>query len=82
MSTPGPEEMSLLAKVIAAATAVVVPVWGARTWLDNRFSKKVEKDDFKTFMERFDQHARDDRETQAKLFDKIDDVKNILLERK
>lgn len=74
--------MSLLAKVIAAATAVVVPVWGARTWLDNRFAKKVEKDDFRSFIDRFDQHIRDDRETQAKLFDKIDDVKNILLERK
>jgi hypothetical protein len=81
MASPDPESYSLLGKVIAAATAIVVPIWGARTWLENRFGKKLDKDDFRDFMDRFDEHARNDREIQAKLFDKIDEVKTILIER-
>jgi hypothetical protein len=81
MASPDPEGMGLLAKVIAAATAVVVPVWGARTWLDKRFDKKVEKDDFKEFMARFDKHVEHDQQIQAKLFDKCDEIKDILIER-
>lgn len=41
----------------------------------------VQKDDFKDFISRFDQHVRDDRETQAKLFDKCDEIKTLLIER-
>jgi len=81
MNAPDPEGFSLLSKVIAAAAAVVVPVWGARTWLENRFGKKLNKDEFGEFCKRFDQHCRDDRETQAKLFDKIDDLKTTIIER-
>jgi hypothetical protein len=81
MSTPDPESMGLLGKVLAAATAVVVPVWGARTWIENRFSRKMDKSDFKDFMERFDKHCENDREVQAKLFDRVDEVKNILIEK-
>jgi hypothetical protein len=81
MAAPDPESYGLLGKVLAAATAVVVPIWGARTWLENRFGKKMDKDDFKEFCERFDKHCDNDREIQAKLFDKIDEVKNILINR-
>ena len=81
MSAPDPEGMGLLSKVLAAGTAIVAPIWIARTWLDARFGKKMDKDDFKEFYQRFDQHCRDDRETQAKLFDRIDDLKTTLLER-
>ena len=81
MSSPDPESMSLLTKVLAAGTAVVAPVWIARSWLEKRFSKKLDNDDFKEFCVRFDLHVRDDRETQAKLFDKIDDLKTTIIER-
>lgn len=81
MSAPDPEGMGLLSKVLAAGTAVVAPIWIARTWLENKFSKKLGTDEFGEFMKRFDQHCRDDRETQAKLFDKIDDLKTTIIER-
>ena len=81
MSAPDPESYGLLGKVLAAATALVVPIWGARTWLENRFSKKMDRDDFKDFLERFDKHCDNDREIQAKLFDKCDEIKTLLIER-
>ena len=46
-----------------------------------RMENSVQKDDFKDFIARFDQHVRDDRETQAKLFDKCDEIKTLLIER-
>lgn len=81
MDAPDAEGMSLLSKVIAAGIAVVAPVWGARNWIEGRFGKKLDTEDFREFMDRFDQHVRDDRETQAKLFDKIDDIKTVIIER-
>ena len=85
MAAPDPEGMSLLGKIVSAAVGIVVPVWGARTWVENRFNKKLNKDDFKEFIsrfeDRFDKHCENDREVQAKLFDKVDEVKNILIER-
>lgn len=81
MTPPDPEGMSILAKVMAAGAAIVAPVWIARTWLEKRFEHKIDKDEFSDFITRFDQHTRDDRETQAKLFDKIDDLKSIMLDR-
>lgn len=81
MAAPDPEGYGLLAKVIAAGAAVVVPIWGVRTWIENRFAKKVEKDDFKEFLKRFDAHCEHDTQVQAKLFDKVDEVKTLLIER-
>lgn len=43
MSSPDPDSFGLLAKVLGALTAVGLPIWGARTWLDTRFSKKADK---------------------------------------
>lgn len=81
MASPDSESVVLLAQVIGAGVAIGGPIWVARTWIEKRLAAKVEKGDFKEFMVRFDQHARDDRETQAKLFDKIDDLKTTILER-
>ena len=81
MSSPDPDSMGLLGKVLAAATAVVVPIWGARTWIEKRFEKKMDKSEFKDFMERFDDHVKNDRDVQAKLFDKCDEIKTLLIER-
>lgn len=81
MAAPDPESVVLLAQVIGAGVAIGGPIWVARSWLEKRFNGKVSKDDFKEYIARFDQHARDDREVQAKLFDKVDEVKTLLIER-
>jgi hypothetical protein len=81
MPSPDPESFGLLEKMVAAAAAIVVPAMAARNWLEKKFERKVGKDDFADFCKRFDQHCRDDRETQAKLFDRIDDLKTTILER-
>ena len=64
---PDPEGFSLLAKFIGAATAVIVPVWGARTWLEKRLSTKAERAEYErqrdhiaSLYEKLDQHARAD----------------------
>jgi hypothetical protein len=81
MSSPDPESYGLLGKLIAAGSAIVLPVLGIKSWADRQLEKKVSKDDFKGFLERFDEHCRNDREVQAKLFDRVDEVKNILIEK-
>lgn len=81
MSAPDPDSFSLVEKIFGAVALVAVPVWGIRTWIDTKLGKKLSKDDFSEFCQRFDQHCRDDRETQAKLFDKIDDLKSTMIER-
>lgn len=48
MSAPDPEGMSLLAKVLGAASVVVVPIWMARSWLEKRFSAKLDKHAYKS----------------------------------
>ena len=59
------------------AAVLLVPI--GYVW--KRVNGSVQKEDFKEFCARFDQHCRDDRETQAKLFDKIDDLKTTMIER-
>jgi hypothetical protein len=39
-----PENFGLIEKIIASTVAVVVPIWGARSWLERRFSKKADKE--------------------------------------
>jgi hypothetical protein len=39
-----PENFGLVEKIIASTVAVVVPIWGARSWLERRFSKKADKE--------------------------------------
>lgn len=45
MAAPDPESFGLLEKIITAATAIGLPIWGARTWLDKRFAKKADKEE-------------------------------------
>ena len=46
-----------------------------------KVNSSVQKDDFREFVERFDKHCDQDRETQSKLFDKCDEIKTLLIER-
>lgn len=71
MSTPDPESVGLLAKVIAAGVAVVAPIWGARTWLDKRFEKKADKHVVTTEFQTVKNELGTLRATQAKIFDKL-----------
>lgn len=75
MSSPDPDFWQEVSKWLAAAMAVpVLYVW-------KRVNGSVQKDEFREFIERFDRHVEHDREIQAKLFDKVDEVKTLLIER-
>jgi hypothetical protein len=69
VAAPDPEGFSVLAKVTAAAVAIIGPVWGARTWLDKRFEKKADKDDLEEAKRDIDSRKR----IEEKLFDAIKD---------
>ncbi len=76
MSTPDPEGMSLLAKVMASAAAVVGPLWGIHKWIDGRLDKKANKDDMKRCLEHIDrlyQNAEQDRAETRSGFERITD---------
>jgi hypothetical protein len=75
MSSPDPDFWQEAAKWMAGV--LIVPI--GYVW--KKVNSSVQKEDFKDFCQRFDQHCRDDRETQAKLFDKIDDLKTTIIER-
>lgn len=73
MAAPDPEGMSLLSKVIAAGTAVIVPIWGARTWLEKRFETKADKGDVEKSLkhiEKLYENAEEDRKLTRDLHDK------------
>jgi hypothetical protein len=71
MATPDPEGVSLLAKVLGAATAVVVPIWGARTWLDRKFEKKADKHQVNNQFQEVKFDITQVKQTQAKIFDQM-----------
>ena len=48
-------------------------------WIWKRIDGSVQRDDFRDFIRRFDEHVENDREIQAKIFDKIDDLKTTIL---
>jgi len=75
MSAPDPSFWQEATKYLAGL--LVLPI--AFVW--KRVNSSVQKDDFLEFTKRFDQHVRDDREVQAKLFDKCDEIKTLLIER-
>jgi hypothetical protein len=75
MAAPDPDFWQEAAKWLAGL--IVLPL--GYVW--RKVNNSVQKEDFKDFCQRFDQHCRDDRETQAKLFDKIDDLKTTIIER-
>ena len=69
MSTPDPEGMSLLAKVIAAGSAIVAPIWALHKWLDGRFDKKADKEAISAIDDELETH----RGYFAKVFDQMRD---------
>lgn len=66
MSTPDPESVTMLAKVMGAAAAVLAPVWGVTKWLDSRFDKKADKDLVNDELKRH-------RDYFVKVFDKMEE---------
>ncbi len=74
MSAPDPSFLQDAIKYLWGLLLIPVGI----IW--KKVDQSVQKDDFKEFCARFDQHCRDDRETQAKLFDRIDDLKTTILE--
>ena len=75
MPAPDPEFWKQAAQWLAGL--LIVPI--AYVW--KKANSSIQKEDFKEFCQRFDEHCRDDRQTQAKLFEKIDDLKTTMLER-
>ena len=73
MSAPDPEGMSLLAKVIAAGSAIVAPIWALHKWLDSRFDKKADKDVMKSAIGKLDGELETHRGYFAKVFDQMRD---------
>jgi len=55
--------------------------WGYHKYLDNRISKKADKEQVAESFKEVKGELQYQRETQAKIFDKIDDLKTIVLER-
>lgn len=69
MSSPDPEAVTLFAKVMAGAVAVITPVWGGMKWLDGRLEKKADKaevdrhrDYFVKVFEKMEEHQKADTE--------------------
>ena len=75
MAAPDPDFWQEAAKWLAGV--LVLPV--GYVW--KKVNGSVQREEFKDFLTRFDQHVRDDREVQAKLFDRIDDLKTTILDR-
>lgn len=73
MAAPDPEGVGLLAKVIAAGAAVVVPIWGARTWLEKKFEKKADKHSVANQFQSVTLELTTQRGHIAKIFDQMRD---------
>ncbi len=69
MSAPDPEGMSLLSKVMIAATAIVTPLWGGHKYLENKFDKKADKAAVKEAFEQLNSEMTIQRGNIGKLFD-------------
>ena len=69
MSTPDPESFSLLAKVIAAGSAVLAPVG----WLYTKLDKKADKHAVNNHVHELKLEQDHQRDVQAKLFDKLEE---------
>lgn len=78
MSAPDPDSISLVAKLMTGAAAIVAPVYGAMKYLDSRLEKKADKaevdrhrDYFVKVFERMDENQRDTTEKFGELKDMI-----------
>ena len=73
MSAPDPEGMSLLAKLMAAAAAVIAPIWGLQKWLDSRFDRKADKHNVATQFQRVENELGIQRSYFKDVFNQIRD---------
>lgn len=71
MAAPDPEGFGLLSKVLAAATAVGVPILGAYKWLDTRLDKKADKHAVNNQFQAVTNELSVQRGHIAKVFDQI-----------
>jgi len=69
MSAPDPESFGLLAKVIAAGTAVMAPIG----WLYTKLDKKADKHAVNNSIHEVKLEQTHQRDIQAKLFDKLEE---------
>jgi ABC-type phosphate transport system auxiliary subunit len=69
MSTPDPESFGLLAKVIAAGTALLAPVG----WIYTKLDKKADKHTVNNHVQELKLEQTHQRDIQAKLFDKLEE---------
>ena len=74
MSAPDPESVSLLTKVLGAATAIIAPVWGAYKVIETKLDKKADKsevdrhrDYFVKIFEKMEEHQKSDTESFKEL---------------
>lgn len=71
MATPNPEDMSLLAKVLGAAAAVITPIWGGYKWVDGKLERKADKEDVNRSFEDLNDELATQRTNISKIFDQI-----------
>lgn len=67
MSSPDPESLSLLAKVVAAGTAVAAPI----TWIYTQLGKKADKVEVEKGFKALTTELATQRERQADIFQEI-----------
>ena len=66
-----PDSLSWVAKVAGGLAAVVVPVLGARSWVDRRFEKKADKEAVAEQFQTVTTELTIQRGHIAKVFDKL-----------
>lgn len=77
MSAPDPEGFGLLAKVIAAGTALAAPVG----WLYTKLDKKADKHTVNTQFQTVTNELGTLRSTQAKIFDQMREAEQRAVDR-
>lgn len=71
MSTPDPEGMSLLAKLLTAGIAILAPFAAAWRYFDGRLEKKADKHAVNNTVQEMKNELAHQRTVQAKLFDQL-----------
>lgn len=88
MAAPDPEGFSLLAKVIGAAAAIVVPLGGTYKWITGSLDKKADqsemdrqRDNISKLFDKLDEHQKSDSENFTKVMEKMSEIHVDLIER-
>ena len=76
MSTPDPEGFSLLAKVVAAGSAILAPVG----WLYSKLDKKADKAEFKEYVKETLEVRKEIRESLRDLYRNAETDRKIMRE--